>query len=150
IFRIGAGKNRVILDVDLGKALTQRDEKANGSAGNDPQIQDGDFVRIASVTTEIENSVSLAGAVRNPGPYEFKPGMLIRDLLSPDQLLVDAYMDRAELIRTEPVTYATTVVTFSPKRGCEGRAEDNLELRRRVDDVILTPSRPTATCRVSG
>src|SRR2546422_669844 len=36
IFRIQADQNRVILDVDLGKALTQRDEKANGSAGNDP------------------------------------------------------------------------------------------------------------------
>src|SRR3989441_216072 len=149
IFRIETGKNRVILDVDLAKALAYRD-KADGEAVADPLIQDGDFVKIASVTTDIENSVSLAGAVRNPGPYEFRLGMRVRDLLGPDQLLVDAYMDRAELIRTEPVTYATTVVTFSPKRVFEGSVEDNLELRRLDKIVILTQFRPPGTVRVSG
>ncbi len=153
IFRVDAGKDRVIRDVDLGKALAQRTKRVNGvNGGNgaDPMIQDGDFVRIASVTTEIENAVTLAGAVKNPGPYEYKPGMRIGDLLSPDRLLVDAYQDRAELIRTEPVTYTTTVLTFSPKGVFEGSAEDNHELRRLDKVVVLTQFRPPGSVRVGG
>ena len=150
IFRIGAGKNREILDVDFGKALTQRGENTNARSGDDPLIQDGDFVRLVSVTTEIENAVNLIGAVRVPGPYEFRPGMRIRDLLSPDQMLVDAYMDRAELIRTDPITYATSVLTFSPKRVFEGSAEDNYELRRLDKIVISTQFRTPSTVKVSG
>ena len=150
IFRIQADQNRVILDVDLGKALTQRDEKANGSAGNDPLIQDGDFVRINSVTMKIENAIGLTGAVKSPGLYEFKPGMRLRDLLSPNQLLVDAYLDRAEVIRTDPLTYATSVIPFSLKRLFEGNAEDNIELKRLDGIVVTTQLRAPSAVTITG
>ena len=35
------------------------------------------------------------------------PGMKVKDLLVHDQLTVDAYADRAEIVRTDPVTYQT-------------------------------------------
>ena len=71
-------------------------------------------------------------------------------ILSPDQLLVDAYMDRAELIRTDPITYATSVMTFSPKRVFEGSVEDNYELRRLDKVVISTQFRTPSAVRVNG
>ena len=110
---------------------------------------DGDFIRIASVPTQIENAVTLAGAVRNPGPYEFRPGMKLLDLLSPDQLLVDSYLDRAELVRTDPMSYESTVQPFNPKAVFQGK-EDNLELRRLDKIVVATQVRPPRIVSLTG
>src|SRR5438445_13466823 len=119
-------QNRVILDVDLEKAQAERNKNANEGIGADPLIQDGDFVRINSVTMKIENAIGLTGAVKSPGLYEFKPGMRLRDLLSPNHLLVDAYQDRAEVIRTDPLTYATSVIPFCLKQLYDGTADDDI------------------------
>jgi protein involved in polysaccharide export with SLBB domain len=150
IFRIDAGQNHVILDVDLDKAQDKRSKGKEGGIGADPLIQDGDFVRINSVTMRVENAIGLTGAVKSPGLYELKPGMRLRDLLSPDQMLMDAYLDRAELIRTDPITYAASVVPFSLKRLFEGSAEDNIELKRLDRIVVTTQLRLPSAVSVTG
>ena len=150
IFRIEAGQNRVILDVDLDKAQAKRNKNMDGGIGADPLIQDGDFVRINSVTMRVENAIGLTGAVKSPGLYELKPGMRLRDLLSPDQILIDAYLDRAELIRTDLMTYAPSVVPFSLKRLFEGSAEDNIELKRLDRIVVTTQFRLPSAVSVTG
>ncbi len=156
IFRVEAGQKRVILDVNLSPLLSGNRERKNShlSSGKpedtgEPIIQDGDFVRIAAVPTQIENAVSLTGAVRNPGPYEFRPGMRLRDLLTPEQMLVDSYMDRAELVRTDPVSYETTVLAFSPKALFQGK-EENIELRRLDKVVVATQAKPPRIVTVMG
>jgi polysaccharide biosynthesis/export protein len=140
IYRVEAGLQRVILDIDLGGL---------GKDSQDPLIADGDFVRIAAVPTQIENAVMLAGAVRNPGPFEFRPGMRLKDLLTPDQLLIDSYMDRAELVRTDPVTYDVLVRPFSPRALFQGK-EENVELRRLDKVMVATQVKRPGIARVSG
>jgi polysaccharide biosynthesis/export protein len=94
-------------------------------------------VRIASLPTQAINVVSLAGAVKHPGPYEFRPGMRVSDLVKPDQLLVDAYADQAEIIRTDPVTYQSKVIPFSPSALFQGdKAEDHV--LQRLDQVVVS------------
>ena len=155
IFRIEAGRQRVILDVKLdglldGKNQTKANNRSRKSASVlAPLIQDGDFVRIASVPTQIENAVSLAGAVRNPGPYEFRPGMRLGDLLTPQQMVVDSYRDRAELVRTDPVTYEVTILPFSPKALFLGK-EENLRLHRLDRVVVATQLKPPRIVTVMG
>jgi protein involved in polysaccharide export with SLBB domain len=154
IFRVEAGLQRVIVDVNLGTLLKARHElKGNGITRlpvTVPLVQDGDFVRISSVPTQIENAVTLAGAVRSPGPYEYKPGMRLRDLLSSEQLLTDSYLDRAELIRTDPLTYETTVIPFSPRTLLQSDGEANLELRRLDKVVVSTQVKPPRSVTVMG
>ncbi|MGH7254599.1 MAG: SLBB domain-containing protein, partial [Nitrospirales bacterium] len=170
IFRVEAGRHRVILDVELGDLLNQAKGRkdpgsvpsnppANPPSGKsssepqpviDPLIKDGDFVRVASVPTQIENAVSLTGAVRNPGPYEFRPGMRLLDLLTPEQMLVDSYRERAELIRTDPITYEPTVMTFSPERLFRGDPNENIPLQRLDKVMVPTQIRPPKIVRVSG
>ena len=123
IYRIEAGQQRVIVDVDLKQPM-------------DPALLDGDFVRVNGVSTQIENAVVLAGAVRNPGPYEFHPGMRLKDLLTSEQILPESYMDRAELLRTDPVTFEVVVQPFSPKELFQAK-EENFELHR-LDKIFLT------------
>ena len=147
IFRLEAGKKRVILDVSL-EATSNGGEKSNGSQAAS-LISDGDFVRIASIPIQIENAVTLSGAVRSPGPYEFKPGMRLMDLVTPDQLLVDSYLDKAELVRTDPLTYETTVIPISLKEVFQGK-QDNLELRRLDKVVVATQVRLTRSVSLSG
>jgi polysaccharide biosynthesis/export protein len=130
----------VILDIDLGGL---------GKDSQDPLIADGDFVRIAAVPTQIENAVLLAGAVRNPGPFEFRPGMRLKDLLTPEQLLVDSYMDRAELVRTDPVTYDVVVRPFSPRELFQGK-EENPELRRLDKVVVATQVKSPRIANLTG
>lgn len=147
IYRVEAGQKRVIVDVNLEQALNHSVKPAG--ANGVPLISDGDFIRIASVPTQIENAVTLAGAVRTPGPYEFRPGMKLLDLLNPDQLLVDSYLDRAELVRTDPQTYETTVQPFNPRAVFQGK-EENLELRRLDKIVVATQVRPPRIVSLTG
>jgi protein involved in polysaccharide export with SLBB domain len=156
IFRVEAGQQRVIVDVALGGILKAKSEvKGNGYSGklpppSVPLIQDGDFVRISAVPTQIENAVTLAGAVRTPGPYEFRSGMHLTDVLTQGQLLVDSYMDRAELVRTDPLTYDTTVIPFSPRNLFQGAAEENVELRRLDKIVVSTQVKPPRSVTILG
>jgi polysaccharide export outer membrane protein len=149
VFRIVGGKTRVILDVDLVKAQALKTSVANGN-GEDPLVQDGDFVKIVTVPNEIENFVTLAGTVKTPGPYEDRPGMRILDVLTPDQILVDAYQERAELIRTDPVTYTTAVIPFSPKQLLQGTPEENHQLRRLDKIMVSSQFRIPGSVRVMG
>lgn len=147
IFRIEAGHKRVIVDVNLEQFLTGSAKETSLAQG--PAMMDGDYVRMASVSTQIENAVTLSGAVRAPGPYEFKEGMKLTDLLTPGQLLVDSYIERAELVRTDPVSYETTVHTINPRAVLEGK-EDNVELRRLDKVVVGTQMKAPRVITVAG
>ena len=147
IYRVEAGQKRVIVDVQLDQFVngTAKPNTSNGA----PAIQDGDFIRVASVPTQIENAVTLSGAVRNPGPYEYRPGMKLLDLLGPEQVLVDSYLDRAELVRTDPMSYETTVQPFNPRAVFQGK-EENVELRRLDKIVVATQVRPPRIVSIQG
>ena len=142
IFRLDPSRGRIILDVDLG-LLLQESEGGKSRSPNlksDPLILDGDYVRIFSIPTQVSNAVSLAGAVKNPGPYEYRSGMRLHDLLTPDLLTIDAYIDRAELVRTDLVTFQSQIISFSPKALFEGsQTEDHLLYR--LDQVVLSSQR---------
>jgi protein involved in polysaccharide export with SLBB domain len=156
IFRVEAGQQRVILDIPLSSVLQGKNEgRSNGRSSRGahsaaPLIQDGDFIRIAAVPTQIENAVTLTGAVRTPGPYEYRSGMRLRDLLTPEQMLIDAYWERAEVVRTDPVTYETAIIPFSPRELFQGTNEANIELRRLDKVEVSTQVKPPRTVTVSG
>jgi len=145
-------QERNMIDVDLVRAFaSQGSEKSRlGIEGGDPILLDGDYIRIPTLPTQVVNVVSLVGAVKSPGPYEYRPGMHVKDILSPEQLSVDAYADRAEIVRTDPVTYLTKVIQFSPKALFEGQESDNHPLRRLDQVVIASQLRPPALVLVEG
>ncbi len=145
-------QERNMIDVDLVRAFASQGAEKNrlGVEGGDPILLDGDYVRIATLPTQVVNVVSLVGAVKSPGPYEYRPGMHVRDILSPEQLTVDAYGDKAEIIRTDPKTYLTKVIPFSPKAVFEGQESENHVLNRLDQVVIASQMRPPALVMVEG
>ncbi len=154
IFRIEAGRGRVILDVDLAAALRSRAGENGKDQGRtveaDPILLDGDYIRIGAVPTQVADVVSLAGAVKSPGPYEYRTGMRLRDLLTPEQMTMDAFPDRAEIIRTDPVTYQTRVIEFSPRLLFEGKEGENHLLQRWDQVVVASQVRPPRLVVVEG
>ena len=70
--------------------------------------------------------------------------------VTPAQLTVDAYADRAEIIRTDPLTYQTKVIPFSPKAVFEGSEADNHRLNRLDQVVVASQLRPPALVLVEG
>lgn len=145
-------QERNMIDVDLIRALASQGAEKNrlGSEGGDPILLDGDYIRIPSLPTQVVNVVSLVGAVKSPGPYEFRAGMRLKEILSPEQLAVDAYADRAEIVRTDPLTYLTKVIQFSPKALFEGQESDNHPLQRLDQVVIASQLRPPALVLIEG
>jgi protein involved in polysaccharide export with SLBB domain len=152
IFRLDPGRGRYLMDVDLTATVLTRATNKDGppSPDVDPLLQDGDYVRIASLPTQVANVVSLAGAVKSPGPYEYRSGMRLKDLLMADQLTVDAYVDRAEIIRTDLTTYQTKVIQFSPKALFEGNQSENHSLQRLDQVVVASQLRPPNLILIEG
>jgi protein involved in polysaccharide export with SLBB domain len=134
IFRIEPGRGRSALDV----------------RGSDPAIQDGDLVQIAGTSTLLENTVSIQGAIRNPGAYPFRRGMHLGDLLTPGQVTADTWLDGAELVRTDPATYESKISSFNPRQLLRGDRRENIELQRLDKVVLMTQARSPVVVTVSG
>jgi len=141
IFRVEPGRERAIVDVSRGIA---RSEPAQ------PLVQDGDYVRINAIWTKFENTVTLAGAVRNPGAYAFRPGLWLSELVRREQLTPASYMAKAEILRTDPTTYRTSLIVFSPSRLLAGDRAANMKLQRLDRVVIASQARGPETVVVKG
>jgi protein involved in polysaccharide export with SLBB domain len=152
LFRLDPSRGRIMIDVDLVSALASqgREKDRPGVSGGDPILLDGDYVRIGTLPTQVFNVVSLVGAVKSPGPYEYRPGMTVKDLINANQLTTEAYADRAEIVRTDPVTYQTKVIPFSPKALLEGSQAENHQLQRLDQVVVASQQRPPNLVLVEG
>lgn len=88
-----AGRSRVLVDVDVSSL----------EAGERMPLYDGDLVSVFAVSDEIRNRLWLTGAARNPGIFEWRPGMTLADVIeSADGLLETAYLPRAHIYRLNP------------------------------------------------
>ena len=150
LLRLDQEKGRIMTDIDLAQIIDASGKKRPTSNEADVTLQDGDFLRVASLPTQVVNVVTLAGAVKNPGPYEFRPGMAVRDILKADQLAVDAYVDKAEIVRTDPLTYETQVISFSPKALFDNENAGDIPLQRMDQVVVGTQMRPPSVVFVEG
>jgi protein involved in polysaccharide export with SLBB domain len=150
LLRLDQEKGRIMTDIDLAQIIDASGKKRPTSNEADVTLQDGDFLRVASLPTQVVNVVTLAGAVKNPGPYEFRPGMAVRDILKADQLAVDAYVDKAEIVRTDPLTYETQVISFSPKALFDNEKTGDIPLQRMDQVVVGTQMRPPSVVFVEG
>ncbi len=86
------GRTRVLVDVDIAEL----------EAGGNVALYDGDRVTVFTVDDELRNRLWLTGAVRNPGMYEWQPGMTLGRLLErADGVTERAYLQRAHVYRLD-------------------------------------------------
>ena len=92
IERIDAGKERVIVSID-----------ADSQAAENTNVRRGDVLIIPAVLPEFEYTVTLRGHVHRPGPYQWRDGMRLTDLLgSRLELKPGADSDYVMLRREDP------------------------------------------------
>jgi protein involved in polysaccharide export with SLBB domain len=70
IERIDNERKRIVVDVNLTAA-----------EGRGLALQSGDFMRVPPVRDVVENSVMVSGFVERPGPFEYRPGLKVTDVL---------------------------------------------------------------------
>lgn len=143
IERFQANRDRVVLDFDLLGFYQRGQEESN------PVLKNGDLVRVFPVDFRIYNAASLEGLVKRPGRYALRPGMRVADLLLKDELLPDAFLDRAEIIRVRE-DLGTEVTPFSIRDAWAGKPEANLELKPLDRVVVRSQMRPIEEVVVSG
>lgn len=87
-------------------------------------LKDGDIVRIFSIISRFENTITLRGNVANPGRYPWKPGMRVRDLIpNAEALLTRRYwLDRASIVNGRATEYP---VRKQPARPCAPNQQPN-------------------------
>jgi len=141
--RFRDNRDRLVQDFNL------LDFYQRGLREADPVLQDGDLLRVFPVDPRIYNAVTLEGFIKRPGNYELRPGMRVGDLLTQDELLPEAYLDRAEIVRVK-ADLSTEVIPFSVREAWAGQPAANVELRPQDRVVVKSEFRPTASVLVSG
>jgi polysaccharide biosynthesis/export protein len=124
-----AGRYRSLIDVDL----TSLEQPAS------VRLEDGDVVHVFGVTDERRNRIWLGGGVRNPGIYEWQPGMTLWSLLSrADGLLESAYTQRAHVLRLIEADGTRRLIRATLERDEAGRPLHDLALADNDSIVVLT------------
>jgi protein involved in polysaccharide export with SLBB domain len=96
IVRANPSAERIAIDMDLTGLYSKADRSA------DVAIENGDLVRIFTSDPRIYNTVNVDGAVKYTGDYQVQNGMRISQLLPPDSVLPEAFVERVEIARRNP------------------------------------------------
>jgi len=107
----GVAQRVAVTSVRPGEARQLIDANLLASdEANNPPLYDGDTVEVYSIRPAFANIVTIEGAVDQPGNYALTPGMTVADLVERARgLLEDAYIDRADLFRTNPDNTQTLI-----------------------------------------
>lgn len=121
--RTDPSEARAVLDNSLREIIS-------GSTKFD--LQDGDKVRIFSITDVLDNVVRIEGAVDQPGVYQLSDTIrTVRDLvLAADSLTGDAFLQKAEIIRTNEDS-TQTFISLDLRSVMNDDPSQNLILRKR-------------------
>lgn len=131
IIRAKPNAEREIMDVDLTNF------EGNGEAPANLEIRNGDLVKIYPTDPRIYNTLSLAGVVKYPGEYEFKPNMRLSHLLPQGSVLPEAYLEGVEVIRARD-DLTTEVLHLNLKKAWAGDQTQDAVLRPRDQISVRT------------
>jgi protein involved in polysaccharide export with SLBB domain len=106
--RVVAHQSRTMLSVSIPQ----------GAGGAPPQIpaftlQDGDKVTVLPILPYNEKVVYLDGHVFKPGPYPWREGMTVSDLLPSYQEVMPEPANHAEIIRLLPPDFRPETISFN-------------------------------------
>ncbi|MBI2375333.1 MAG: SLBB domain-containing protein [Deltaproteobacteria bacterium] len=126
--RIFKNTAKGVLDLNL-EALNER---------SNVLMQDGDLVKIFSISQAITNPIELSGNCQRPGTYEWREGIRVKDILTgPEMLLPDTFFDFALIERLVPPYYQKAYVSIDLKKLLfEGDEDANLELQP-YDKIVV-------------
>jgi polysaccharide export outer membrane protein len=121
------GSQRITQTVDLGTA-------------NAIQLRNGDEVEINAVSSEMNQSIMLVGAVARPGYYEWREGIRINQIIKnvSSGLLSNADLGYGIVVRERNLRRDIDIYQFDVAGAVSGQTQDNLELKPRDQIVIFS------------
>lgn len=96
-------------------------------------VKNGDILRLSSISSRVENQVTLAGAVVRPGKYAWKQGMKVSDLVQNiwSDLLLSSDLDYAVVVRETNNQGDISILQISLAAALENNPADNISLAPR-------------------
>ena len=123
-------------------ALVERIDPAGGQstieislAKREPTttLQNGDLLKVFSVTDYENNPVYLLGHVKRPGKYAWHKGMQLKEILaSADALLPEAKLDYGIVERESGINRETAIIHFNLLDAISGKQSLSLEPRDKI------------------
>lgn len=133
----GVAQRVAVTSVRPGEARQLIDANLLDSGdANNPPLYDGDSVEVYSIRPVFVNIVTIEGAVDQPGNYALTPNMTVADLIERARgLLEDAYIDRADLFRTNPDN-TQKLIPIRLAQAIQHDPQANIPLQRRDRLVV--------------
>jgi protein involved in polysaccharide export with SLBB domain len=104
---------------------------------NNYQPKGGDVITVSKIINRYQNRVTLTGAVYRPDVYELRQGMRVADLVQrADGLKEDAFIGRAQLIRTKP-NLLKEMISVNLTKALAGDQKENILLQRE-DELYIS------------
>jgi len=129
IDRVVAHQKRITLD----KNFSSSSERANF------MVQDMDMVKVYPILDDVQNVVYVQGNFKYVGPYEWKAGMKLKDVISSKDVLKPySYLPKAEVARMDKQTFQSTIYAIDLEKLFSGDESQNLQLQ--AGDKILVSS----------
>jgi protein involved in polysaccharide export with SLBB domain len=108
VARVEANQRHTMLSLQLPNNPTEVAQKLA-----DFQVQGGDDVVISQILPYNQDAVYLEGHVYRPGPYPYREGMTINDLLRSYQDIMPEPANHAELVRLRPPDFRPETISLN-------------------------------------
>lgn len=148
--RVRANKERVTRDFQIPENFNQLTKQDITKTDLDSAVEDGDFIKIFPVLDTVRGTVFLRGHAKRPGPYEFKTGMKLKDVIgSFDDLKAQPYTKFLQIVRTIPPKDDKQSLFVDLQKLFNGDESANLALQDRDQIIIFSESELNLKERVS-
>ncbi|MHB8846696.1 MAG: SLBB domain-containing protein [Nitrospirota bacterium] len=115
---------KMIIPIDLGLLMS-------GDEASNIPLEPKDKIEIYSVDQNPRNiweTVNLAGTVRNPGNYQWRPELKVREIIIEGQLLPKTDLKRADVIRLNKDLQDRTIMPLDLEKLMAGDESQNIAL----------------------
>lgn len=130
IERIGRDRERVVVSVDAASA-----------SADSTTARAGDVIFVPRVLPEFEDTVQVSGFVQRPGPYEWRPGMRLTDVLGSGLELKPGADAEYLLVRREDPTDRQVHVVSTSLRDAVAAPGSEADIELQPRDQVFVFSR---------
>lgn len=152
LYRFAHNEKKVILDIPV------EDPPEDAAASSNPQptdelkekIRNMDVVNVFPMYDKVWEKVHLSGEVRQPGDYQWRPDLKLKEVILQGQPLPTADLQRAEIVRVTDDFKDRTVLPVNLAALMNGDESQNVPLRPRDEIKVYTALKDAQKVMVTG
>jgi len=147
IYRFLDHQKKIVMDIKMPLSTTDSKRDADGLQGRAANM---DTIVILPIYDKIWESVNLSGSVRNPGDFQWKPDLKLKEVIQEGQLLPTADLHRAEVIRLNSDFMDRTIIPVDLTALLAGDESQNVILQPKDHIRVYTTFRAVEKIKVMG